>query len=36
MYEMTTSPHIQEAFQRGHEERGAALRAAIRWLTRRS
>ncbi len=35
MFETTTSPRIREGIQRAHHERGAALRNAIRWFTRR-
>jgi hypothetical protein len=36
MYETTTSPRIREGIQRAHQERGEALRNAIRWFTRRT
>ncbi len=35
MLETTTNAKIREGFQRAHEHRGEALRAAIRWLRKR-
>ncbi len=33
MIETTTDARIREGFNRAHEERGAAIRKAFRWLT---
>ncbi len=35
MLETTTQTRVRNGFRRAHEERGAALRNAVRWLTRR-
>lgn len=35
MFEMTTNTHVREGIARAHQERGEALRNAVRWFTRR-
>lgn len=35
MREMTTNAKVREGFEKAHQERGQAVRAVFRWISRR-